>query len=61
MDEQDKEDFQEICEAASNSQLIGLCEYELRQAKEALLEEDAEYHYNCADVAYTEMERRNIV
>lgn len=61
MDEQDKEDFAEICESAGDSQLINLCEYELRQAKDAFLEEEVEYHYQAADIAYTEMERRGIV
>jgi hypothetical protein len=61
MDEQDKADFQEICEEATQSQLINMIEYELKQAKDSNQDEDAELHYQCADIIYTEMERRHIV
>lgn len=61
MDEQDVEDFKELCEAATDHGLINMAEYEIRSAKEALLEEDIEYHYQCANIAYTEMENRSIV
>jgi hypothetical protein len=61
MDEQDVEDFKELCEAATDHQLINMAEYEIRSAKESLLAEDTEYHYECANIAYTVMEERNIV
>jgi hypothetical protein len=61
MDEHDKEDFREICEEANDIQLVNMCEYELKQAKEASFDEESELHYECADIAYTEMERRHIV
>lgn len=61
MDEQAIEDFKELCVGASNEELIGLCEYEIRNAKKSVLDEDKEMHMILADVAFTEMEARNIV
>lgn len=61
MDDQDKADFKEMCEAASDKALIGLCEYELKNAKNAVLTEEKDLHYTLADIAFTEMERREIV
>jgi hypothetical protein len=59
--EQDKDDFKELVSGASNEELIGLCEYQLRQAKETDLYEEKEFNMSLAEIAYTEMEKRNII
>jgi hypothetical protein len=61
MDELDKSDFEELCKGATDKQLVNLCEYELKNAKSSILEEDSEMHYEFANIAYIEMERRNII
>jgi hypothetical protein len=57
----DREEFKEFCEGSTDKMLINLCEYELKAARGAELEEVRDCHYEMAILAYDEMERRGMV
>jgi hypothetical protein len=61
LDELDKEDFKEMCSQSSNKMLVNLCEYELKAARGSVLDEVRDMHYEMAEIAYEEMERRSMV
>jgi len=57
----DKEEFKEFCRSSTDRMLINLCEYELKAARGSELEEVRDSHYEMAEIAYDEMERRGMV
>jgi hypothetical protein len=61
LDDLDKDDFKDMCHGASDKMLINLCEYELKAARGAEIEEVCDTHYEMAEIAVAEMERRGML
>jgi hypothetical protein len=61
MDDLDFDDYKEMLSASTNKQLVGLLDYEIRAAKNCVIDEDADMHYELADLACKEMELRGMV